>query len=105
MALEEKGDLKAAALEYQLVDREAENYIQARIRMAYLTFQMGDKVRARQILNDLLTQAPKQEEIYLTNAYFYEEDNQWDLAIQALKAGLGKVDAASGNLFPSGSTL
>ena len=92
MALEEKGDLKAAALEYQLVGRESENYIQARIRMAYLTFQMGDKERARQILNDLLTQAPKQEEIYLTNAYFYEEDNQWDLAIQALKAGLGKVE-------------
>ncbi len=92
MALEEKGDLKAAALEYQLVGRESEHFIQARLRMAYLTFQMGDKERARQILNDLLTQAPKQEEIYLTNAYFYEEDNQWDLAIQALKAGLGKVE-------------
>lgn len=92
MALEEKGDLKAAALEYQLVDRTSENFIQARLRMAYLTFQMGHKPRARQILKDLLTQAPKQEEVYLTNAYFYEEDNQWDLAIQALTAGLGKVD-------------
>jgi tetratricopeptide (TPR) repeat protein len=91
MALEEKGDKKAAALEYQLVSRESEHYIQARLRMAYLTFQMGNKERARQILNDLLTQAPKQEEVYLTNSYFYEEDNQWDLAIQALKAGLGKV--------------
>ena len=92
MALEEKGDLKAAALEYQLVDRKSENFIQARLRMAYLTFQMGDKKRARQILNELLTQAPKQEEVYLTNAFFYEEDNQWDLAIQALTAGLGKVE-------------
>jgi len=92
MALEEKGDLKAAALEYQLVGRESDNFIPARIRMAYLTFQMGDKERARQILNDLLTQAPKQEEIFLTKAYFYEEDNQYDLAIQALKAGLGKVE-------------
>ena len=92
MALEEKGDLKAAALEYQLVGRDSENFIQARLRMAYLTFQMGDKERARQILTELLTQAPQQEEIYLTNSYFYEEDNQWDLAIQALKAGLGKVE-------------
>jgi tetratricopeptide (TPR) repeat protein len=92
MALEEKGDLKAAALEYQLVGRESENFLQARLRMAFLTFQMGDKKRAREILNDLLTQAPKQEEVYLTNAYFYEEDNQWDLAIQALTAGLGKVE-------------
>ena len=92
MALEEKGDMKAAALEYQLVGRESEYFIQARLRMAYLTFQMGNKERARQILNELLTQAPKQEEIYLTNSYFYEEDNQWDLAIQALTAGLGKVE-------------
>jgi Tfp pilus assembly protein PilF len=53
---------------------------------------MGNKVRARQILNDLLTRAPKQEEIYLTKSYFYEEDNQWDLAIKALTAGLGQVD-------------
>ena len=92
MALEGKGDLKAAAVEYQLVGRESEYFIQARLRMAYLTFQMGDKQRARQILNELLTQAPKQEEIYLTNSYFYEEDNQWDLAIQALTAGLEKVE-------------
>jgi tetratricopeptide (TPR) repeat protein len=92
MALESKGDLKSAALEYQLVGRESENFIQARLRMALLTFQMGNKERARQILNDLITQAPQQEEIYLTNSYFYEEDNQWDLAIQALNAGLGKVE-------------
>jgi len=92
MALEEKGDLKAAALEYQLVNQESEYFIQARLRLANLTFQKGDKARARQILNDLLTRAPKQEEIYLTNSYFYEEDNQWDLAIQALTAGLGQVE-------------
>ncbi len=92
MALEEKGDLKAAAREYQLVSRSDEHFIQARLRMAYLTFQTGDKVRARQIINNLLTLAPKQEEIYLTSSYFYEEDNQWDQAIQALKAGLGKVE-------------
>jgi Tfp pilus assembly protein PilF len=92
IALEEKGDLKAAAREYQLVSRGAKNFIQARLRMAYLTFQMGDKERARQILNELLTLAPNQEEIYLTSAYFYEEENQWDRAIQALKAGQGKVE-------------
>jgi tetratricopeptide (TPR) repeat protein len=92
MALEEKGDMKAAVLEYQLIHRESEHFIQARLRMAYLTFQMGNKERARQILKELLVQNPKQEEIYLTNSYFFEEDNQWDLAIQALTAGLGKVD-------------
>jgi tetratricopeptide (TPR) repeat protein len=92
MGLEEKGDLKAAAIEYQLVNLESEYFIQARLRLAYLTFQMGNKVRARQILNDLLTRAPKQEEIYLTKSYFYEEDNQWDLAIKALNAGLGQVE-------------
>jgi tetratricopeptide (TPR) repeat protein len=92
MALEEKGDLKAAAIEYQLVGQSSEYFIQARIRLAYLTFQMGDKVRAREVLNDLLTRAPKQEEIYLTKSYFYEEDNQWDLAIQTLITGLGKVE-------------
>ncbi len=92
MALEEKGDLKAAALEYQLVDHNSEFFTQAQIRNAYLNFQMGKKAQARQIINDLLVQAPKQEEVYLTNSYFYEEDNQWDLAIHALKAGLGKVE-------------
>jgi Tfp pilus assembly protein PilF len=92
MALEEKGDAKAAALEYQLVGRGSENFFQARLRMAYLTFHMGNKERARQILNELLIQDPKLEEIYLTKSYFYEEDNQWDLAIQALTAGLGKVE-------------
>lgn len=91
MALEEKGDLRAAAREYQLVDRNSEHFIQARLRMAYLTFQMGDKERARQILNELLTMAPYQEEIYLTSSYFYEEDKQWDRAIEALTAGLEQV--------------
>jgi tetratricopeptide (TPR) repeat protein len=92
MALEEKGDLKAAALEYQLVDRNSDYYLQARLRHAVLTFQMGGKERARQVIADLLAQFPTQEEIYLTSSYLYEEDNQWDLAIQALKAGLGKVE-------------
>ena len=59
--------------------------------MAYLTFQMGHKEQARQILAELMTLAPTHEEIYLTSSYFYEEENQWDRAIQALNAGLGKV--------------
>ncbi len=92
MALEEKGDLKAAAREYQMVNQGSENFLQARLRMAYLNFQMGDKPRARQIINELLILDPKQEEVYLTNAYFYEEEGQWDRAIQALEAGLGKVE-------------
>jgi tetratricopeptide (TPR) repeat protein len=92
MALEEKGDLKAACREYQLVDRSSEQYVQSRLRMAYLNFQMGDKERARQILNELQTLVPNQEEVYLTKSYFFEEDNQWDRAILALKAGLDKVE-------------
>jgi tetratricopeptide (TPR) repeat protein len=92
MAQEEKGDLKAAIREYLLVDRKSEQYLQARLRLAYLNFQMGDKERARNVLKELQAQVPNQEEVYLTSAYFYEEDNQWDRAIQALKAGLGKVE-------------
>jgi tetratricopeptide (TPR) repeat protein len=92
MAMEEKGDLKAAIREYQLVERHSEHFVQSRLRMAYLNFQMGDKEKARQILNELQTLAPNQEEVYLTKSYFFEEDNQWDRAIQALKAGLDKVE-------------
>jgi Tfp pilus assembly protein PilF len=36
--------------------------------------------------------APSEEEIYLTQSYFFEEDSQWDKAIQALNAGLNKVE-------------
>jgi tetratricopeptide (TPR) repeat protein len=92
MALEEKGDLRAACREYQLVDRKAEDFLQARLRMAYLNFQLGDKEQARQILAELLTLAPRHEEVYLTSAYLYEEDHQWERALQALKAGLDKVE-------------
>ena len=92
MAMEEKGDFKAACNEYRLVDRGSEQFVQSRLRMAYLNFQMGDKARAHQILNELQTMAPNQEEVYLTESYFFEEDSQWERAIQALKAGLGKVE-------------
>jgi tetratricopeptide (TPR) repeat protein len=92
MAMEEKGDVQAAYREYKLVDRSSEQFIQARLRMAYLNFQMGDKEQARQILTELVTLAPNQEDIYLTSSYFYEEDNQWDRAIQALKGGVDKVE-------------
>jgi tetratricopeptide (TPR) repeat protein len=91
MALEEKGDLRSACREYQLVERNSEQFIQSRLRMAYLNFQLGDKEQTRQILNELQTLAPNQEEVYLTKSYFYEEDNQWDRAIQTLKAGLDNV--------------
>jgi len=91
MALEEKGDLKAAAREYQLVSRDSENFIQARLRMAYLTFQMGDQAEAHQIVKELLNLAPDQEEIYLISSYFYEEGSRLDRAIEVLQAGLEKV--------------
>jgi tetratricopeptide (TPR) repeat protein len=91
MALEETGNFQAASREYQLVSRNSNEFIQARLRLAYLNFQMGDKQRAAQILNELQSLDPGQEDIYLTKSYFYEEDNQWDRAIQTLQAGLTKV--------------
>ena len=92
MALEEKGNFQAACREYQLVGRASDQFIQARLRMAYLYFQMDNKARAAQILNELQTLAPSQEEIYLTKSYFYEEDNQWEQAIHTLQTGLTKVE-------------
>ena len=92
MALEEKGDLQSACREYQLVDRNSPHFLQARLRMAYLNFQMGQKEQARQIINDLMTLAPDREEVYLTSSFFYEEQNEWHRAIDTLKAGLVKVD-------------
>jgi tetratricopeptide (TPR) repeat protein len=92
MALEEKGDLKSACREYQLVDRRSSHFLQARLRMAYLTFQMGEKERARQIINNLMILIPGREEVYLTSSYFYEEENLWHRAIDTLKVGLEKVD-------------
>lgn len=92
LALEEKGDLKAAAREYQLVDRDSEQFIPARLRMAYLAYQQGNKARARQILDELQGIAPSREEIYLTGAYFYEDENLWDQAINVLQEGLKGVE-------------
>ncbi len=91
MALEETGNFQAAGREYQLVSRNSSEFIQARLRMAYLNFQMGDKKRAAQILNELQSLAPGQEDIYLTQSYFYEENDQWDRAIKTLQTGLTKV--------------
>ncbi|MGD0827540.1 MAG: tetratricopeptide repeat protein [Desulfobaccales bacterium] len=91
LALEEKGDNRGALREYQLVGRESEQFVLARIRMAYLQYHQGDKERARQILEDLRKLAPDQEEVYLTSSYFYEEEGLWDRAIEVLKQGLEKV--------------
>jgi tetratricopeptide (TPR) repeat protein len=92
MALEEKGDLKAASREYRLVDRASEQFIPARLRLAYLHYQMREKDQARIVLEDLQKLAPNREEVYLTESYFFEEENLWDRAIKALQAGLPKVD-------------
>jgi tetratricopeptide (TPR) repeat protein len=91
LALEEKGDNRGALREYQLVGRESEQFLLARLRMAYLQYHQGDKERARQILEDLRKMAPDREEIYLTSDYFYEEEGLWDQAIEVLKLGLDKV--------------
>jgi tetratricopeptide (TPR) repeat protein len=92
MALEEKGDLKAAGREYQLVNRNSEQFIPARLRLSFLHYQLGEKDQARRLLGDLRNLAPNREEIYLTESYFFEEENLWDRAIKALEAGLTKVD-------------
>jgi len=92
LALEEKGDNRGALREYQLVGRESEQFILARIRMAYLQYHQGDKERARQILEDLQKVAPDREEVYLTSSFFYEEEGLWDRAIEVLKQGLDKVE-------------
>jgi tetratricopeptide (TPR) repeat protein len=91
LALEEKGDLKAASREFQLVSRGSDQFIPARIRMAYLSFQQGDKDQAHRILDNLRALYPKRDEIYLTMSYFYGEEGQRQRAIDALKEGLGKV--------------
>jgi tetratricopeptide (TPR) repeat protein len=92
LALEEKGDNRGALWEYQLVGREAEQFVLARTRMAYLLYHQGDKERARKILEDLQKLFPDREEVYLTSSFFYEEDGLWDQAIEVLKQGLGKVE-------------
>jgi tetratricopeptide (TPR) repeat protein len=92
LALEEKGDLRSACREYQLVDRKSPHFLQARLRMAYLAFQMGEKERARHIINDLMILIPDREEVYLTSSYFFEEENLWHRAIDTLKVGLKKVN-------------
>ena len=92
LALEEKGDNRGALREYQLVGHESEQFILARLRMAYLQYQQGDKERSRQILEDLQKLAPDREEVYLTSSYFYEEEGLWDKAIGVLKQGLDKVE-------------
>jgi tetratricopeptide (TPR) repeat protein len=92
LALEEKGDLKAAAREYQLVSRNSEQFIPARLRMAYLLYQQKEKDRAHQILGEIQNLAPNREEVYLTSSYFYEEESLWDRAINVLKEGMAKVE-------------
>jgi tetratricopeptide (TPR) repeat protein len=98
LALEEKGDNRGALQEYQLVGRTSEQFIPARLRMAYLLHQQGNKERAAQILEEIRALAPNQEEVYLTSSYFYEEDNLWDKAIVVLKEGADKV-ARPGEIY------
>ncbi|MGP8050888.1 MAG: tetratricopeptide repeat protein [Desulfobaccales bacterium] len=92
LALEEKGDNPGALREYQLVGRESEQFLLARLRVAYLEYHQGDKQRARQTLEDLQKLAPNREEVYLTSSYFYEEEGLWDRAIEVLKQGIGKAE-------------
>ena len=92
LALEEKGDNPGALREYQLVGRESEQFLLARLRVAYLEYHQGDKQRARQTLEELQKLAPTREEVYLTSSYFYEEEGLWDRAIEVLKQGIGKAE-------------
>lgn len=74
------------------MSRSAEQFIPARLRMAYLLYQQGEKDRARQTLEEIQRLAPDREEVYLTSSFFYEEESQWDRAIGILKEGMAKVD-------------
>jgi len=90
LALEEKGETQAAAREYQLVARDSDNYILARLRLAYLYYQSRQRDQAYRLLEELKQMTPGREDIYLTLAFFYEDELRWDRAIAALKEGLEK---------------
>ena len=81
-------DLPAAAREYQLVARDSDNYVSARLRLAYIDFQQGEKDQAFRLLAELKKAAPDRDDIYLTWAYFFEDERRWDRAIEVLKEGL-----------------
>jgi tetratricopeptide (TPR) repeat protein len=90
-AMEEKGEIQSAAQMYHGVERTSEFYIPARLRLAYLYFQLKKKDQARRIMDEIKTIAPEREEIYLTIAYFYEEEGLWHRAISALEEGVKRV--------------
>ena len=71
--------------------RDSENFIPARLRLAYVYYQKQQKDQARQILEELKAQAPDREDIYLTISYFYEEENMWHRAIATLQEGLARL--------------
>ncbi|MBM4285406.1 MAG: tetratricopeptide repeat protein [Deltaproteobacteria bacterium] len=91
LALEEKGDLEAAVREYQSVGRGTDFYVPARLRLAYLCFQLEKKELARRHLDDLKTYAPDREEVYLTISYLYEEEGLWHRSLAVLQEGVDKL--------------
>jgi tetratricopeptide (TPR) repeat protein len=95
LALEEKGDLLAASREYQLVSRNSENFLAARLRLAYLYYKQRQTAQAYRLLDSLKAMMPGKVDIYLTLAYFYEDEHRYDRAIAALKEGLKKAPRSS----------
>jgi tetratricopeptide (TPR) repeat protein len=90
-ALEEKGEFQGATQMYKGVERTSEFYIPARLRLAYLYFQLKKKDQARRVMDEVKAIAPDREEVYLTIAYFYEEEGLWHRAISTLEEGVKQV--------------
>ncbi|MDD2901875.1 MAG: tetratricopeptide repeat protein [Syntrophales bacterium] len=88
LALEEKGEMGSAAREYQLVAQDSDNFVLARLRLAYLYYQNGQKDQAFRLLEELKKMYPRRDDIYITLAYFYEDELRYDRAIAALLEGL-----------------
>jgi tetratricopeptide (TPR) repeat protein len=87
-ALEEKGDLKAAGKEYQHIGRQSDSYIPARLRLAQILARQKKFKEGIKIIQEALTVAPKQGELYVTLAMLYEEEGQSDKAIETLQQAL-----------------
>ena len=71
--------------------RDSENFVSARLRLAYIYFQERQKDQAYRLMEELKAMVPEREDVYLTLAYFYEDERRWDRAIAVLKEGLEKL--------------
>jgi tetratricopeptide (TPR) repeat protein len=76
---------------YGRIERTSDLFVPAQLRLSFLFYQNKKKAEARRILDEIRVLAPDKEEIYLTIAYFYEEEGLWHRAIAALEEGVQKA--------------